>query len=345
MIYKIKKAFAWTMKTMYRAYFERKESSSVMQTMRNSTAKWLELRNYKLIELYNKEHSHDSLRLKPAATPGTYLFHPIDHIFSKLINEYFPPEFQYSFLSRGEMLKPLTAGKVTGMTYFILMGLRDSPRAQLVLFMVFLSYLYDFCDGEEGLILIIQKDSQVHRHMYFFLCGLSFVDPSYSTAITPKTLENALTSRKKISFIGCFAQKVCMWLTVGSHGVAFTSSLIGLLFIGRLLFRNSKVIQHFFCDTSPIWVLPCTGTYNTEMMIFISAGSTLEKSLIMITVSYMAIISAILKTNSTVRRKKAFSTCASHLTGVTIFYGTLNLYIPKPSKSYSLGQDLVASVF
>ncbi|XP_038597592.1 LOW QUALITY PROTEIN: olfactory receptor 6B3-like [Tachyglossus aculeatus] len=265
----------------------------------------------------------------------------------------------------------------------ILMGLTDSLIAQLVLFMGFLSIYMISVVGNIGLILIIQKDSQLHRHMYFFLCGLSFVDLSYSTAITPKTLENVLTSRKKIPFIGCFAQKyffislagtecflhssmaydcyvaicnplfyssvmstrVCMWLMVGSHGVAFTNSLIVLLFIARLLFFNSNVIQHFFCDASPILFLSCADTHNTEMMIFILAVSTLAKSLIMITVPYMAIISAILKIISTVKREKAFSTCASHLTGVIIFYGTLIFTYLKPRKSYSLYKDQVASVF
>ncbi|XP_038621193.1 olfactory receptor 8H1-like [Tachyglossus aculeatus] len=284
---------------------------------------------------------------------------------------------------RGEMLKPLAAGNDTRMATFILLSLTDSPRAQLVLSMVFL-LIYTFSVvGNLGLILIIQKDSQLHSPMYFFLCGLSFVDLSYSTAITPKTLENLLTSRKTISFIGCFAQmyffislagtecfllsamaydryvaicnpllyssvmssRLCMWLMVGSYGVAFTNSLITVLFIARLQFCNSNVIHHFFCDSSPILVLSCTDTRSTEIVIFILAGSTLVMSLIMITVSYMAIISAILKINSSVGRKKAFSTCASHLTGVTIFYGTLIFTYLKPSKSYSLGKDQVASVF
>ncbi|XP_028915003.2 olfactory receptor 8H1-like [Ornithorhynchus anatinus] len=281
------------------------------------------------------------------------------------------------------MLKPLAAGNDTGMANFILMGLTDSPRAQLVLFVVFLSIYMISVVGNLGLILIIQKDTQLHSPMYFFLCGLSFVDLSYSTAITPKTLVNLVTSRKKISFIGCFAQmyffislagtecfllsamaydryvaicnpllyssvmssRLCMWLMVGSYGVAFTNSLISLLFIARLPFCNSNVIHHFFCDTSPILVLSCTDTHNTEIMIFILAGSTLAMSLITIAVSYMAIVSAVLKIDSTVGRKKAFSTCASHLTGVTIFYGTLIFTYLKPRKSYSLGKDQVASVF
>ena len=115
--------------------------------------------------------------------------------------------------------------------------------------------------------------------------------------------------------------------------------------MSRLDFCDSNVIHHFFCDISPILALSCTDTQITEIVIFILAGSTLVVSLTTIVVSYVSILSTIRKITSTSGKQKAFSTCASHLLGVTIFYGTMIFTYLKPSKSYSLGRDQVASVF
>ncbi|XP_006156336.1 olfactory receptor 8H1-like [Tupaia chinensis] len=271
----------------------------------------------------------------------------------------------------------------TNVPDFILTGLTDSREIQLVLFMVFfLIYLITVL-GNAGMILIIRLDLHLHTPMYFFLTQLSFLDLSYSTVITPKTLENLVTSVKYISFTGCFTQlyffvflgatecfllssmaydryvaickplhysitmstKLCCALITGSYVIGFMDSTVNVLFMGRLHFCDSNVIHHFFCDTTPILALSCTDTYGTEVMIFIFAGSTLVVSLITISVSYVSILSTILKINSTSGKQRAFSTCSSHLLGVTIFYGTMIFTYLKPNKSYSLGKDQVASVF
>ncbi|XP_013842553.1 olfactory receptor 8H3-like [Sus scrofa] len=125
----------------------------------------------------------------------------------------------------------------------------------------------------------------------------------------------------------------------------FLDSFVNVLCMSRLDFCDSNVIHHFFCDISPILALSCTDTQITEIVIFILGGSTLVVSLTTIVVSYVSILSTILKITSTSGKQKAFSTCASHLLGVTIFYGTMIFTYLKPSKSYSLGRDQVASVF
>ncbi|KFO21802.1 olfactory receptor 8H1 [Fukomys damarensis] len=266
---------------------------------------------------------------------------------------------------------------------FILMGLTDSAETQLVLSVLFLLIYLITVLGNMGMILIIRTDPQLHTPMYFFLTHLSFLDLSYSSVITPKTLQNLLTSNKSISFLGCFTQmfffivcgatecfllssmaydrcvaicrplhypvimstRLCWSLLTGSYVIAFVDSTVNAVYMSRLYFCDSNVVQHFFCDTSPILALSCSDTTEDEIIIFICAGSNLVLSLITISGSYLSILSTIMKINSTAGKKKAFSTCASHLLGVSIFYSTMIFTYLKPKSSYSLGRDQVASVF
>ncbi|XP_041535943.1 olfactory receptor 8H1-like [Microtus oregoni] len=271
----------------------------------------------------------------------------------------------------------------TNESNFMLMGLTDSKEIQLVLSVLFLFIYMATVLGNIAMMLIIHLDVQLHTPMYFFLTHLSFLDLSYSTVITPKTLENLLTSRRSISFNGCFIQlyffvllaatecfilssmaydryvAICNPLhypvimsTRRSHALIIVSYMIGAMdasvtafCLSTLNFCSSKVIHHFFCDTFPILALSCSNTYDAEVTIFVLAGSTLLLSLITISLSYVSILSTILKINSSSGKHKAFSTCASHLLGVTVFYGTMIFTYLKPSKSYSLGKDQIASVF
>lgn len=266
---------------------------------------------------------------------------------------------------------------------FILTGLTDSKDIQLILTVLFLLIYLVTVLGNIGMILIICLDVQLHTPMYFFLTHLSFLDLSYSTTITPKTLENLLSSHKSISFIGCFTQlyifillaatecfllssmaydryiaicnplhypvimspRHCLALLTGSYMTGVVDSSVTVLDMIPLHFCKSNVIHHFYCDTSPLLSLSCSDTQVVEIIIFIFAGSTLLGSLITISLSYMSILSTILKINSSSGKKKAFSTCASHLLGVTVFYSTLIFTYLKPSKSYLLGKDQVASIF
>ncbi|XP_008845173.2 olfactory receptor 8H1-like [Nannospalax galili] len=266
---------------------------------------------------------------------------------------------------------------------FILIGLTDSTEVQLALSVLFLLIYLVTVLGNTGMILIIHLDVQLHTPMYFFLTHLSFLDLSYSTVITPKTLENLLTSKKNISFSGCFTQmyffvllaatecfllssmaydryiaicnplhysvimstQFCSFLLTGSYIFGAMDSSVNILCMSTLNFCNSTVIHEFFCDTSPVIALSCSDTHDIEFIIFMFAGSTLLLSLTTISVSYASILSTILKIKSTSGKRKAFSTCASHLLGVTVFYGTVIFTHLKPNKSFSLGKDQVASVF
>ncbi|KAM6158272.1 olfactory receptor 8H1-like [Rhynchocyon petersi] len=271
----------------------------------------------------------------------------------------------------------------TDLSEFILMGLTDSEDNQLALFSLFLLIYLITLLGNAGMVLLIHLDLQLHTPMYFFLSHLSFLDLNYSTVVTPKTLENLVTSPTYISFGGCLTQMyffislgsaecfflssmafdryaaicnplqypvimsrtLCCTLITVSYVIGFSEAFVIVLYISTLHFCKSNVIHHFFCDTTPILILSCTDAHNNEIMIFFLAGFTLLVSLITVSVSYMFILITILKMKSTSGKRKAFSTCASHLLGVTIFYGTMIFTYLKPSKSYSLGKDQIASVF
>ncbi|XP_048217329.1 olfactory receptor 8H1-like [Perognathus longimembris pacificus] len=266
---------------------------------------------------------------------------------------------------------------------FILVGLTGAGEMQQTLSVLFLLIYLISVLGNLGMIMIIHLDLQLHSPMYFFLTQLSFLDLCYSNVITPKTLGNLMTSTKNISFLGCFTQmfcfimfsasecfllsamaydryiavtkplhyqvimspRLCQALLTGCYMIGFMDSSVIVLWMSRLQYCNSNIIHHFFCDTSPILILSCSDTYDIEIVIFLIAGSTLIVSLSIIGVSYVSILLTILKISSASGKQKAFSTCASHLLGVTIFYSTTIFTYLKPKKSYSLGKDQVASVF
>ncbi|XP_012884517.1 PREDICTED: olfactory receptor 8H1-like [Dipodomys ordii] len=266
---------------------------------------------------------------------------------------------------------------------FILMGLTDSAEMQLALSVLFLMTYLMTVLGNLGMIMIICLDRQLHTPMYFFLTHLSFIDLSFSSVITPKTLVNLMTSTKSISFLGCFTQtylcvlfagseisllsamaydryvaicnplqypvimssRLCWALIAGTYMIGFVDCSFTVFSIARLPFCNSNVIHHFFCDIFPILALSCNDTYVTQIVVYICGGFTLLQSFIIMSWSYVSILSTILKIKTTSGKQKAFSTCASHLLGVTIFYSTTTFTYLKPKKSYSLGKDQVASVF
>lgn len=274
------------------------------------------------------------------------------------------------------------AGKnFTEVTFFILSGFANHHELQVSLFMMFLFIYLITILGNLGLILTIRFDSQLHTPMYFFLSNLAFIDIFYSSTITPKALVN-LQSIQKTSFVGCFvqmyffvglvcsecfllgsmaydryvaicspllysvvmSQTACRWLGVTPYMIGFTNSLVSICVISRLAFCDAS-INHFFCDTTALLALSCVDAFSTEMVIFVLAGFTLLSSLFIITVTYIAIISAILQIRSAAGRQKAFSTCVSHIMGVTVFYGSLIFTYLQPDNTSSLTQAQVASVF
>ncbi|XP_006032292.1 olfactory receptor 5F1 [Alligator sinensis] len=271
----------------------------------------------------------------------------------------------------------------TVVSEFIFQGFTSFLNQQVTLFVVFLVIYVITLVGNLGIIVLIKIDPQLHTPMYFFLGNLSFVDFCYSTSITPKTLRDILLKKKAISFTGCFVQmyvfiamattecilfvlmaydryvaicipllyttfmshRKCIKMSVGAYAAGFLNSMIHTIFTSSLSFCHSNVINHFFCESLPLLKLSCSDTSLNEIIIFLCAGLNMVGTLLIILSSYSYILSTILRIHSTKGRNKAFSTCASHLVAVIIFYGTMIFIYLRPSSRYSHDQDRVASVF
>uniref|UniRef100_G3UJV1 Olfactory receptor n=1 Tax=Loxodonta africana TaxID=9785 RepID=G3UJV1_LOXAF len=272
---------------------------------------------------------------------------------------------------------------ISEVTEFILVGLTDAVELQVPLFLVFTLIYFITLVGNLGMITLILLDSRLHTPMYFFLSNLSLVDCVYASAVTPKVMEGLLTGDKSISYNACAAQMffflafdaiesfllasmafdrhaavckplhytttmtstVCALLLTGSYGCGLLQSSILVALTFHLSFCHSNVVNHFFCDTPPLLALSCSDTYINEMVLFTLAACNVFFTLLVILNSYLFIFIVILRMHSAKGRKKAFSTCASHLTTVSVFYGTIIVMYLQPSSSHSTDTDKMASVF
>ncbi|XP_001377068.3 olfactory receptor 5B12-like [Monodelphis domestica] len=266
---------------------------------------------------------------------------------------------------------------------FILIGLTDDPWLQIPLFiMVTLIYLITLV-GNLGIVTLISWDSCLHTPMYFFLRNLSLVDFGLSSTVIPKVMTGLLTGDKVISYNGCATQlfffvafanieslllgfmaydrhaavcrplhyttimtsRMCTYIASGAHIWAFLTSTIFIENVFSLSFCRSNVIHHYFCDIPPLLVLSCSEIHITESMIFIFGSLNASFPFLVIFFSYLFIFITVLKIRSADGRQKAFSTCASHLTAVFLFYGTSIFMYFFPSSSHSMDSDKMVSVF
>ncbi|XP_008962341.2 olfactory receptor 5F1 [Pan paniscus] len=277
----------------------------------------------------------------------------------------------------------MTRKNYTSLTEFVLLGLADTLELQIILFLFFLVIYTLTVLGNLGMILLIRIDSQLHTPMYFFLANLSFVDVCYSTTITPKMLADLLSEKKTISFAGCFLQMyffialattecilfglmaydryvaicrpllyslimsrtVCLKMAAGAFAAELLNSMVNTSYVSSLSFCGSNVIHHFFCDSPPLFKLSCSDTILKESISSILAGVNIVGTLLVILSSYSYILFSIFSMHSGEGRHRAFSTYASHLTAIILFYATCIYTYLRPSSSYSLNQDKVASVF
>ncbi|XP_057585124.1 olfactory receptor 1009-like [Hippopotamus amphibius kiboko] len=268
-------------------------------------------------------------------------------------------------------------------TEFIFRGLNYNPQLQVFLFLLFLSFYVINLTGNFGMMVLIQIDSRLHTPMYFFLSHLSFVDMCFSSVVSPKMLADFFVRRKAISFWGCalqqwlfgffvaaecfllasmaydhyvaicnpllysvvMSQRLCTQLVVGPYVIGFLNTMTHTANAFRLPFCGPNVLNHFFCDMSPLLSLVCADTRLNKLVVFVVAGAVGIFSGLTILVSYIYILIAILKIRSADGRRKAFSTCSSHLTAVSILYGTLFFIYVRPSASFSLDLNKLVSVF
>ncbi|XP_012367567.2 olfactory receptor 5B2 [Nomascus leucogenys] len=271
----------------------------------------------------------------------------------------------------------------TEVTKFILLGLTNVPELQIPLFILFtFIYLLTLC-GNLGMMLLILMDSCLHTPMYFFLSNLSLVDFGYSSAVTPKVMAGFLRGDKVISYNACAVQMfffvalatvenyllasmaydryaaVCKPLhytttvtaSVGAH-LALGSYVCGFLNasfhtggIFSLSFCKSNLVHHFFCDVPAVMALACSDKHTSEVILVFMSSFNIFFALLVIFISYLFIFITILKMHSAKGHQKALSTCASHFTAVSIFYGTVIFIYLQPSSSHSMDTDKMASVF
>lgn len=277
----------------------------------------------------------------------------------------------------------LIDGNYTLVTEFILLGFPTRPELQIVLFLMFLTLYGMILTGNIGLMILIRTDSHLQTPMYFFLSNLSFADLCYSSVIVPKMLINFLSENKSISYYGCALQfyffcafadtesfilaamaydryvaicnpllymvvmsrDICIWLIVLSYIGGNLSSLVHTSFAFILKYCDKNVINHFFCDLPPLLKLSCTDTSVNEWLLSTYGSSVEIICFIVIIISYFFILRSVLKIRSSSGRKKTFSTCASHLTSVAIYQGTLLFIYSRPSYLYSPNTDKIISVF
>ncbi|XP_054827170.1 olfactory receptor 1052-like [Eublepharis macularius] len=270
----------------------------------------------------------------------------------------------------------------TMVTEFILLGLTDQLDLQVPLFVLFLVIYVLTLAGNMGMIILIRISPQLHTPMYFFLSNLSVVDLCYSSIFAPRLLMN-LAQYKTISYAGCITQhclfvvfvttegfllaamaydryvaicnpllytavmtkSVCIHLVSGSYLGGLLNSLTQTSGLLTLSFCVPSIINHFFCDTPAMLQVACSDTHINELLLVIFSGVIALSTLLIIIISYLCILTTIIKIRSSESRYKAFSTCASHLTAVTLFYGPVSLSHLQPSSMYSQEQEKVSAVF
>ncbi|KAM9062236.1 olfactory receptor 287-like isoform 1-T2 [Sarcophilus harrisii] len=243
---------------------------------------------------------------------------------------------------------------------FILLGFPGTQGLQITLFLLFFIMYMLTIMGNMAIITLVCTNQRLQTPMYFFLCNLSFLEIWFTTACVPKTLANFASQSKAISFISCAIQMyfvfslgcteyfllsvmaydrylaicyplryssimtstVSSWLALGSWVCGFSIITVPTVLITRLSFCASNVINHFFCDIAPWIVLSCTDTRLVELVTFGISFCVILGSCVTTLISYIYIISTIVRIPSAQGQYKAFSTCFSHLTVVLIWYGS-----------------------
>uniref|UniRef100_A0A8D0Z0Z6 Olfactory receptor n=1 Tax=Sus scrofa TaxID=9823 RepID=A0A8D0Z0Z6_PIG len=272
--------------------------------------------------------------------------------------------------------------QTSSVSEFILLGLSSRPEDQKPLFSLFLTIYLVTITGNLLIILAIRSDPQLQTPMYFFLTFLSFTDICFTTTIVPRMLVNFL-SHKTISYAGCLTQMYfiyalgntdsCLlvvmafdryvaicdpfhYVTIMSHhrcvlmvalscSLPHLHSLLHTLLLNQLTFCDSNIIHHFLCDLSPLMKLSCSSTFVNETVMIIEGSFILVTPFLCIAFSYIRILTAVLKIPSAAGKRKAFSTCGSHVTVVTLFYGSIFYVYLQPVSSYTVRDHMATIVY
>ncbi|XP_040846037.1 olfactory receptor 7A10-like [Ochotona curzoniae] len=265
---------------------------------------------------------------------------------------------------------------------FLLLGFSEDPALQPLIFGLFLSMYLVTVSGNLLIVLAILSDPHLHTPMYFFLANLSLVDVCFTSTTVPKMLVNIPTQSRAISYAGCITQmfffiwfvglddllltvmaydrlvaichplnytaimtpRLCVQLVLVCWVLAALDSLVHSLLVLRLSFCTHVEIPHFFCETNHVIHRACSDTFLNDLMMYLAAVLLLGGPLAGILYSYSKIISSIRAISSAQGKYKAFSTCASHLSAISLFYGTsIGVYL-SASAAPSSASTAAASV-
>ncbi|XP_077011841.1 putative olfactory receptor 10J6 [Tamandua tetradactyla] len=269
----------------------------------------------------------------------------------------------------------------TEMTEFVFLGFSSFHELQVILFVVFLILYTLTLAGNAIIVTIICIDRHLHTPMYFFLSMLASSETLYTLVTIPRMLSSLIGENQPISLAGCTTQmfffltlainncflltvmgydryvaicnplrytvimskRVCVQLICGAFSIGLAIAAVQVTSIFTLPFCH-RVVGHFFCDALPVMKLSCIDTTINEIINFVVSLFVILVTIGLVIISYVFIISTILKITSAEGRKKAFATCASHLTVVIVHYGCASIAYLKPKSENSVKQDLFLSV-
>ncbi|XP_077112100.1 olfactory receptor 5I1-like [Ranitomeya variabilis] len=271
----------------------------------------------------------------------------------------------------------VASGNESQTEQFTILCFSDLPHLQFPLFMIFLTIYLNIIFGNIAVLVTIVFDPHLHTPMYIFLSNLSVLDIFYTSTTLPKLLIMLSTHNKIMSLVGCITQmyfflcfacmemillavmaydrylavclplhytilmspRTCFVLVISIWLAAVLEPASFTILVSNLSFCSSNQIDHFFCDVSPLLKLSCSDTTYVNMTTYILGALVGMTTFIMTLVSYIYIVFNIMNIHSAVGRSKTFSTCASHLNSVLLYYSTtLSLYM-RPTSMYSPTQD------
>ncbi|XP_007954849.1 olfactory receptor 4S2-like [Orycteropus afer afer] len=270
--------------------------------------------------------------------------------------------------------------KKNNVTMFILRGLSQNPKVEGVCFVVFSLLYMAILLGNLLIMLTVHMGNLLKSPMYFFLNYLSFADICYSSVTAPKMIFDLLAKRKTISYVGCMLQlfavhffgptevfilivmaydryvaickplhymtimdqDTCSKMVLGTWIGGFLHSVIQLVFVVRLPFCGPNEIDHYFCDVHPVLKLACTDTYAVAVVETASSGTIALGGFLILLISYTFILKSLRK-QSAEGRRKALSTCGSHITVVVMFLGPSTFTYMRPDVTFA--EDKMVAVF
>ena len=278
----------------------------------------------------------------------------------------------------------MTGRNQTIVSEFLLLGLPIKSKHQNLFYALFLAMYVTTVLGNLLILVLICLDPHLHTPMYLFLSNLSFSDLCFSSVTMPKLLKNMQSQDPSIPYAGCLTQmyfflffgdlesfllvamaydryvaicfplhytaimgpRLCLSLLVLSWVLTTFHAMLHTLLMARLHFCEDNVIAHFFCDMSALLKLSCSDTRVNELVIFIMGGLILVIPFLLIITSYARIVSSTLKVPSARGIRKAFSTCGSHLTVVSLFYGTvIGLYLCPSANNSTVKETVMAMMY